>query len=100
MIGLFLKTTIGLSFIGMLAFLGWQLYLYQKVEPTNITAEQCSELFCVSGMECKEKQRPIDDVAQTNGKPVFSCQTWIGSTLQGSFLHTPSTNLKGKKEKT
>ncbi len=94
MIGLFLKTTVGLIFIGVISFLGWQLYLYQQVEPKNPTAKQCSELFCATGMECKEKLSQRDDVTQTEAKPVYSCQTWIGSTLQGSFLHAPSTNLK------
>jgi hypothetical protein len=44
------------------------------------------ELFCKTGMECREKVDPERDITVVNKKPVFSCQSQISVAIQGSFL--------------
>jgi hypothetical protein len=85
MIGSFIKITLGMFLIGVIAFLGWQLYLYQKIEPTSQTAKACSELFCRTGTECREKIDPEHDITIVKKEPVFFCQTWISASIQGSI---------------
>jgi hypothetical protein len=86
MLGFLIKITVGVVFLGVILLFGWQLYLFQKVEPTEISAASCSELFCKTGMECREKVDPERDITVVNKKPVFSCQSKISVAIQGSFL--------------
>lgn len=85
MLGFLIKITLGLFLIGIIALLGWQLYLFQKVEPTTQKAKTCSELFCRTGTECREKIDPEYDITIVKKEAVFYCQTWISASIQGSF---------------
>jgi predicted negative regulator of RcsB-dependent stress response len=44
MLGFLIKITVGVVFLGVILLFGWQLYLFQKVEPTEISAASSSNL--------------------------------------------------------